>query len=246
MRERGNILFLILLAVVLFAALSYAVTQSLRGGGKDSSDEQATTLASALIQSAIMTETELKRLALMKDLTPGKIDLYDPNLTRKGNVDGCASSTCNLFDPAGGAASVPLAPQKATVRAQCDVSGLCTAGYEAKPFFMIASVDGIGTTAPELLIATSHITEPVCDAVNVLMNLKKKGDSVLDNTHGSDPPHYKDYGGSISYPLPTTEANFFGSIEPRIKGARTFCLKNGGHEIAGIPVRYFYHVIWEQ
>lgn len=110
---------------------------------------------------------------------------------------------------------------------------------------MIASVDGVGTTAPELLIATTGMTAPVCDAINIVMGLKKKGEAVLDNFHGADITDFADYSGAV-FPMPATTANFFGSLDPRIKGAHTFCLQNGTHEIAGIPVRYFYHVLWVQ
>ena len=51
-REEGNVLFLILIAVVLFAALSYAVTSSTRSGGGSVSKDKAKSYAAAIVQHA--------------------------------------------------------------------------------------------------------------------------------------------------------------------------------------------------
>ena len=60
----GNVLFLILIAVALFAALSYAVTNSGRtGGGQALSRDQAKIKASELLQYASYIQQTMTRLS---------------------------------------------------------------------------------------------------------------------------------------------------------------------------------------
>ena len=65
MQQRGNILFLILLAVVLFAALSYAVTSSTQGGGRNASAERMSLDASQIIGDVGRWRTAMARLKMV-------------------------------------------------------------------------------------------------------------------------------------------------------------------------------------
>lgn len=64
LNQRGNVLFLILIAVALFAALSYAVTSSQRGGGKGISDEKVKTGAASIQQYVSLMRASVQRLML--------------------------------------------------------------------------------------------------------------------------------------------------------------------------------------
>ena len=72
-KENGNVLFLILIAVALFAALSYAVTQSSRGGG-NADEERRIIEISEWLQFVGSIRTTIQRMVL-NGTAPSDIEL---------------------------------------------------------------------------------------------------------------------------------------------------------------------------
>lgn len=92
----GNVLFLILIAVALFAALSYAITQSSRGGG-NIAKEQAMLKASQIMQWYATAQTNMQRLAIRNN-----IDVSQVQITNGNSWTHCTSGTNCLWAPEGG------------------------------------------------------------------------------------------------------------------------------------------------
>ncbi len=110
--QSGNILFLILLAVVLFAALSYAVTSSLRGGGTDASGEKLTAEIAAMIQFMDQVDAAVLRMNMTKNIRIETISFrhdsayYGTNAPIVDYMDNpnCTNDSCRVFRPDGGGA----------------------------------------------------------------------------------------------------------------------------------------------
>jgi len=154
MYRSGNVLFLILLAVALFAALSYAVTQAGRSGGKDISDEDARLQASALIQYATNISQAAMRMKLSKGLKWHEIEYA-------GDNTDCNSNDCQLFHAEGGG-QILETPEVAVHHSN-----------SATPIFRFIQIDGVGTDLPELAILIPGIATQTCAAVNKLMNVEE-------------------------------------------------------------------------
>lgn len=102
--ERGNVLFLILIAVALFAALSYAVTQSSRSGGGDTSGE------TTLINSAQLTQYPASvRTSIIRMLVNGT-GVDELNFNTPPDFGNLFSNAVGVFHPSGGAAVYSPAP----------------------------------------------------------------------------------------------------------------------------------------
>jgi hypothetical protein len=102
--EKGNVLFLILIAVALFAALSYAVTQSSRSGGGDASSETTLVNSAQLTQYPASVRTSIIRMMVSRSIDPTTLEFDPPS------DFGGSSATYGVFHPSGGAATYVLGP----------------------------------------------------------------------------------------------------------------------------------------
>jgi hypothetical protein len=105
-KQQGNVLFLILIAVALFAALSYAITGSSRSGGDQITDTKARIAAGQLIQYLGDIEKAVTRVMLINGCNDRMIsferapfDGSDPDFV---NNNAPSDFRCHIFHPQGG------------------------------------------------------------------------------------------------------------------------------------------------
>lgn len=194
---KGNILFLILLAVVLFAALSYAVTSSMRGGGKDAGAESARTGAASILQYMALVRSEVQRLMLVNDCAYQNIDFrsnlykrYDGSNVDSGMAAAVPKTGCAVFTAYGGAIS-PQTFEKYeaagfSAYASVNSPNLWRAGHFA---FRWANRINEGTSEPDIIMMLFGIAPDVCKPMMGLSpNEALPGDTWDYNTPARDAP----------------------------------------------------------
>lgn len=158
--QKGNILFLILLAVVLFAALSYAVTQSMRGGGGNAGSE------TNLVNSAVLSQYPVGlRAAILRMIVDGT-DVttlnFDPPSVFTTMTSG--EQALNVFHPDGGGASFGFIPSDALLTPSSTARWVFTRNF---------GIELIGTTATtsgdagkDIIALAPGLSSSICQAIN--------------------------------------------------------------------------------
>lgn len=156
-KQRGNVLFLILIAVALFAALSYAVTQSTRSGGGSTERETSILSGAAMTQYPAGLRTSVVRMVL------GGVDVTQLEFDPPSAILS-ANDRVSVFHPRGGGAVFQLAP--ATLMANNSAgTWFYNANWDVPDIGLSDNADG-----NDLIAFLPGVTRAVCNAVNDEIN----------------------------------------------------------------------------
>lgn len=180
--------------MALFAALSYAITQSSRGGGASIDREQMQIKAAQVLQAFGDMRTAIQRM-IAGGLSANQIRLHADN-----NPNPCTDTdgTC-VFTPEGG--GFDISPTFVNLLSSVNVDGVPNAimiqTNEADLSAGLPSVNGTGSAATDAIIEILNVKKDFCEAVNKI--LKVEGIPVL----GAE---FDDNAPLMQFPLPGAAA----------------------------------------
>lgn len=234
-KESGNVLFLILIAVALFAALSYAVTSSTNSGGGNADEESSLVNSAAIAQYPASIKTAIVRMTAMKGVSNTGVGTSDTGLLFN-KPDDFGSITPGqeyraVFHPAGGNAAYYDATQGITAGASG--AWIFTRAFEIANVGSSTAGDLAGN---EIIAFLPNVTKGICDKINEQSSIA-----------GTDIVH--DAGVTITDNLlvegaTEADAGIIGgtaTTAPDIAGKYNGCFRNGA---AGPYV--YYHVLLAQ
>lgn len=210
--ESGNILVYILIAVALLAALSYAVTQSSRGGG-DISNDRARLYATEIIDVASSMAAGVSQLRL-RGVTAENLCF---NHASWGGANypnpSCSDNQAKLYDPEGAGLNWALAPLEA-MESTATPDNLWH-------FYGDNEIENVGTTTgdiagADLIVMVDELSLTVCQQINDLLGITDSATA---------PPSDTGYGatrfiGAFSY------AATIGDEDAALAGKNAACFLN--------------------
>ncbi len=173
--QNGSVFFYILLAVVLFAALAFTISKSLRGTTSNAlTNRQAEIAASEIMDYSAQIARQVDRLR-RNGISETDIDFFSdkflkhtPSPSQWNPNPNCADNECRIFHSAGGKM------HETTFENFANTLGLPFSSSHPKgghPAFFRVSVEGAGTDAEDLIMNIINIKEEVCNTINAKIGI---------------------------------------------------------------------------
>lgn len=175
----GNVLFVILIGIALFAALGFAMTQGSRGGSAKIDKEKAVLYAAELVAYANEIQVTFDHLWLQNRQAPEAISLGSPitcaglpsapSCSRlQGIPPTCLDLHCRVFTQDGGVLKPRIFEEMVENYTLGASSGRPRPGH---PAAYAGRVVGLGGAGNEILIQITGIAQQICDVINKGFNL---------------------------------------------------------------------------
>jgi hypothetical protein len=171
--QSGNVLFLILIAVALFAAVSIVVSQSTRTGGTSADREKLLLELNRVHSYSVGLKMAISRM-LTAGVSINQISFEHTGFSTDYSNANCTTPQCKIFDQQGGSAIWDKPP---TIFSSSDY---IITGYNR--------VKGIGTdtagdsTTSELMIIVRDISENSCKIINQSLGMEPTAAIPIDTT----------------------------------------------------------------
>jgi hypothetical protein len=235
-RSSGNVLFLILIAVALFAALTAAITQSDRGS-TDMSKERGNISATDYMTFANSVEKTVARM-LGDEISENGLSFENTAWKKYDGSDvetaamfaNCTSAKCKVFDSAGGGLDArTFNPVAVASPANGDIQSGHAGVYSMK-------VTGVGTSAWDLVLMIAVIDQNTCIQINKALGI----------TTASGLPPSDTWAGAVlysgSFTGPNDATDEIGDIATEIDGKSAGCITRQGGAY-GKDDNYLYQVL---
>lgn len=224
--ESGSALVYILIAITLFAALSFAVAQMMRGGGS-TNDELRRLQATEILQFGRSLRSAAQGMEI-DGIIDTEISFETATVVGYANA-GCGGDSCKIFSPAGGGMnySEPVAAD------WLDQSQSAEANFGQWVFSGDNAVTGVGTAASDLLVMLPWVTRTLCIEINDLLGVTNPG--------GTPPQDSGNADVSTKFTGTYAASQSIGGGDPEIEGQRAGCFEGAGTPAAG--TYHFFQVL---
>ena len=193
--QAGNVLFIILIAVALFAALSYVASTMMRGGTRIGTEKAGIYVSEILTYARSMSEAvRILRISngCMDDGISFERIPFDGSDANYVNGAAPTDFSCHVFHPSGGGIAQN---EMQTEIFETSYSG--NTGYGQWAISGSARIIGLGSdSAGDLVLALPYLKKPVCDLL-----AKRVGQSLpvpTDSVAGIDITEFSGSYASVS------------------------------------------------
>lgn len=218
--ESGNVFFIVMVAVVLFAGLMFTFSRGARQGGDNLSAKQAEVFASDILNYAQRVERGVSRV-YGRGFSENAISFQNEYISGYENTN-CTQTRCRVFHPEGGAISYKRLEDRWSRSQQNWV-------YTGENRVIGVGTDCTNNSCSDLIMVIEDVPTTICTAINEKLAI---GPPIPTDDNIDLTP----YDGTFGY----SASNDIGDEDNTLEEVRTACFQETGGNY------YFYHVLLER